>query len=114
MVTQQQIRELALELPEVEEATSWGQPCFKVRGKTFAGLTSREKGAFWVKCDPDERPLLVASRPEVYYLTPHYEASPGYLLVRYQTAEVEDVRERLIDAWLLAAPKRLAAELDAP
>lgn len=114
MVTQQQIRELALELPEVEEATSWGQPCFKVRGKTFAGLTSREKGAFWVKCDPDERPLLVNSRPEVYYLTPHFEASPGYLLVRYQTAEVEDVRERLIDAWLLAAPKRLAAELDAP
>jgi hypothetical protein len=114
LVTQQQIRELALELPEVEEATSWGQPCFKVRGKTFAGLTSREQGAFWVKCDPDERPLLVASRPEVYYLTPHFEASPGYLLVRYRTAEVEDVRERLIDAWLLAAPKRLAAGLDAP
>jgi hypothetical protein len=112
MVTQQQVGELALELPEVEEATSWGQPCFKVRGKTFVGLTSREKGAFWVKCDPDERPLLVASRPQVYYLTPHFEASPGYLLVRYQTAEVEDVRERLIDAWLPAAPKRLAAQFD--
>lgn len=81
----EQVRELALELPE---------------------------GAFWVRCDRDERSLLVASRPDVYYLTPHFEASPGYLLVRYAAAEVDDVRERLLDAWLLVAPKRLAAELD--
>ena len=103
--------ELARELPEVEESTSWGSPALKVRGKTFAGL-SRHQGAMWARCDRDERPLLVASKPDVYRLTPHFEGSPAYLLIWLEHAEEEDVRERLIDAWLLQAPKRLAAHHD--
>ena len=101
---------LARELPEVEEATSWGRPSLTVRGETFAGL-SRHEGAMWARCDPDERPLLVASNSDLYRLTPHFERSPAYLLVWLELAEKEDVRERLIDAWLLKAPKRLAATL---
>ena len=100
--------ELALELPEVETSTSWGRPAFKVRGKAFAGL-SRHEGAVWARCDPDERPLLVASKPDAYRLTPHFERAPAYLLVWLEHADEEDVRERLLDAWLLKAPKRLAA-----
>jgi hypothetical protein len=111
MITWDRVRELALELPEVEEVTSWGQPCFRVRGKQLAGRSGREDGAIWVKCDRDERPMLIESQPDVYYLTPHYEAAPGYLLVRLAAAEEDDVRERLLDAWLLVAPKRLAAQL---
>ena len=113
MTAWEQVRELALELPEVEEATSWHQPCLRVRGKQFAGLSMREAGAMWIKCDPDERPLLIESQPDVYYLTPHYEAAPGYLLVRLDAAGADDLRERLLDAWLLVAPKRLAAQLRA-
>ncbi len=111
MVTWKQVVALARELPEVEESTSWGRPCVKVRGKAFAGL-SRHPGAMWARCDPDERPLLVASNPDVYRLTPHFERSPAYLLVWLELAEEQDVRERLIDAWLIQAPKRLAAQHD--
>ena len=111
MVTWAQVVALARELPEIEEATSWGSPSFKVRGKTFAGL-SRHQGAMWTRCDRDERPLLVASNPELYRLTPHFERSPAYLLIWLEHAEEEDVRERLIDAWLIQAPKRLAAQFD--
>ena len=85
MVSWDDVRALALALPEVEEGTSWGRASFTVRGTTFAGL-SRHEGAMWARCDRDERPLIVDSNPEVY------------------------VRERLIDAWLLKAPKRLAAQ----
>jgi hypothetical protein len=102
--------ELALELPEVEEGTSWGAPCLKVRGKTFAGV-SRHEGAVWTRCDRDERPLLVASDPEAYRLTPHFERSPAYLLIWLEHVREDELRERLLDAWLLAAPKRLAATL---
>lgn len=101
--------ELALELPEVEETTSWNRPAFTVRGQTFAGV-SRHEGAMWARCDRDERPLIVASKPDVYRLTPHFEASPAHLLVWLELADKDDVRERLIDAWLLKAPKRLAAQ----
>lgn len=110
MLSWERVTELARELPEVEEGTSWGSACFKVRGKTFAGLSTRHERAMWARCDPDERPYLVASNPEVYRLTPHYERSPGYLLVWLDLAGEEDVRERLIDAWLAVAPKRLISE----
>jgi hypothetical protein len=30
------VRDLALELPDMEESTSWRTPCVKVRGKWFA------------------------------------------------------------------------------
>jgi hypothetical protein len=110
MVSWERVVELARELPEVEEGTSWGSPCFKVRGKTFAGASTRHERALWARCDPDERPFLVASSPDVYRLTPHYERSPRYLLVWLDVADEEDVRERLIDAWLAVAPKRLVTE----
>ena len=110
MVTWDEVRSLALALPEVDEATSWGRPCFKVRGKTFAGL-SRHEGAMWTRCDSEERPLIVASNPDLYRLTPHFERSPAYLLIWLDSAEPGDVRERLVDAWLLKAPKRLAEAL---
>ena len=113
MVTWERVETLARELPEVDESTSWGSPCFKVRGKTFAGV-SRHEGAIFARCDRDERELLVASDADLYRLTPHFERSPGYLLIWLEHADEEDVRERLLDAWLLAAPKRLAATLEAP
>ena len=109
MVSWDEVRALALALPEVEEGTSWGRASFAVRGKTFAGL-SRHAGAMWARCDREERPLIVDSSPDVYRLTPHFEASPAHLLVWLEYADEDDVRERLIDAWLLKAPKRLAAQ----
>lgn len=108
MVTWERVVELAVELPEVEETTSWGAPSFRVRGKTFAGL-SRHEGAMWTRCDREERPLLVESNPEAYRLTPHFERSPAHLLIWLEHVDEDEVRERLIDAWLIQAPKRLAA-----
>ena len=63
----------------------------------------------WTRCDRDERPLLVASNPDAYRLTPHFEASPAFLLIWLEHIDEDEVRERLIDAWLIQAPKRLAA-----
>jgi len=110
VATWERVAELARELPEVEETTSWGKPSFKVRGKLFAGLSTRHKDAMWTRCDRDERPFLVASNPDAYRLTPHFENSPAYLLIWLEHIKEEEVRERLIDAWLIQAPKRLAAQ----
>jgi hypothetical protein len=111
MVGWNEVRALALELPAVEEGTSWGQPCFRVRSRPFAGLSGREEGALWAKCDPLERPLLLDASLDSLYVTPHYEPG-GYLLVRLSAASAQEVRERLEDAWLLTAPKTLVAALD--
>jgi hypothetical protein len=107
VVTWERFAELARELPEVEERPG-RMSAFTVGGKRFAG-PSRHEGAVWTRCDPEERPLLVASSPERYRLTPHFAAASGFLLIWLEHADEDDLRERLLDAWLLQAPKRLAA-----
>jgi hypothetical protein len=96
---------LARELPETEESTSYGRPALKVRGKFVAALRTNPD-ALVVRCDLDEKPLLLEARPDILFETPHYHGW-GYMLVRLD-ASLEDAREFLTDSWLLAAPKRLA------
>ncbi len=103
-----EVRDLALALPDVEESTSWGYPSLKVRGKWFAGMSPHKEadGALVVRCDPDERPLMLGAQPELFYVTPHYEGADGYVLVRLEAATAEELRERLEDARELAATPR--------
>jgi hypothetical protein len=99
---------VARELPEIEETTSYGRPALKVRGKFVAAMRSNPD-ALVVRCDVDEKPLLLESRPDILFETPHYHGW-GYMLVRLD-ASLDDVREFLTDSWLLAAPKKLAASI---
>jgi hypothetical protein len=78
------VRELALALPDVAESTSWGATSFKVGGRMFACEaihSSAEDGTLMVRIDTNLRAELLASEPDVYYLTPHYAPYPA-LLVR--------------------------------
>jgi hypothetical protein len=113
VLTWERVAELARELPEVEASTSFRSPAMKVRGKVVVGV-SRHEGAVYTRCDREERPLLVESNPDLYRLTPHFERSPGYLLIWLEHATEEEVRERLVDSWLLVAPRRLVAEHESP
>ena len=108
MIGWQDVLELARDLPETEESTSYGRPALKVRGKFVAALRS-DPDAIVVRCDLDEKPLLLEARPDVLFETPHYEGW-AYVLVRLE-ASLDDVREFLTDSWLLAAPKKLAQSI---
>lgn len=108
MLTWEDVLEVARELPEVEETTSYGRPTLKVRGKFVAALRTRPD-AVVVKCDLDEKPFLLEARSDVLFETPHYHGWPA-LLLRLEASK-DDLREFLVDSWLLAAPKRLAAQL---
>lgn len=101
---------LARDLPEFEESTSYGRQALKVRGKMFAALRT-DPDAIVVRCDREEKPLLLDARADILFETPHYHGWP-YMLIRLD-APLEDLREFLTDSWLLAAPKKLARELSA-
>ena len=109
MIDWTQLVALARELPEFEESTSYGRPALKVRGKFFASLRTNPD-AVVVRCDGEEKPFLLEARPDILFETPHYHGWP-YMLIRLD-APLDDVREFLTDSWLLAAPKRLAAQLE--
>ena len=104
------VRELALAFPEVEEDTS-GRTTYRVRGKLFAWMArERDGGGLAVRVDRDEKQLILDSNRDVYFTSPHYNGYPG-VQIRLEAIGREELRERLEDAWLIQAPRRLAAEL---
>ena len=107
MATWDDVRKLALKLPEAEESTNYRKPAFKVAGKTFAWESPHVKGALVLHCDPGELPLMIEANPEMFFTTSHYD---GYamVLVNLEHADKKELSERIEESWLFAAPKKLA------
>jgi hypothetical protein len=102
------VRELALALPEVEASTS-GRVAFSVRGKGFAWeARERDGGGLAVRVEREEKELILDSNPEVYFTSPHYTGFPA-VQIRVEVIERDELEERLEDAWLIQAPKKLAS-----
>jgi hypothetical protein len=103
------VRELALAFPEVEEDVS-GRTTYRVRGKLFAWMArERDGGGLALRVDRDEKQLILDSNPEVYFTSPHYNGYPG-VQIRLEAIDRAELQERLEDAWLIQAPKRLASQ----
>lgn len=96
---------IALELPEVEVGSAYGTPALRVKG-SFMGRLREDGQTFAVRCDMEERPLLIEAHDELF-VTPHYEVWP-MVLVALPEADPGLVQELVEDAWVLKAPKRLA------
>jgi hypothetical protein len=109
MVTFETVQALACALPEVAESTWFRTPAFKVRGRSFLRL--REEGdVLVVRVEPGRQEMLIETQPNVYFITSHYRGTP-YVLVRMATVEEAELRDLIIDAWRLTAPKRLVAAI---
>jgi hypothetical protein len=109
-MTFEQVRALALALPKVADATSYGTPAFKVAGKLIARL-HQDGESLVVKIDPGERAMRMKVDPETFYITDHYLNYP-WILVRIARVDPDDLRDLLEEAWRLTAPARLVSERD--
>ena len=102
MATWQDVTRIAAALPDTEESTSYGHPCFKVKGRSFVNQ-SREDGAVYLPCPDEDARLLIRARPDVYFLTPHYE---GWgVLLRLADADEEELAGALEDAYAFQRDK---------
>jgi hypothetical protein len=107
VATWDDVRRLALALPEAEESTTYRKPAYKVGGRAFAWESPHEHGTLVLRCDPGERPLMIEARPEMFFVVPHYEAHP-MVLVHVEEADGEELADRIEESWLLTAPRKLA------
>lgn len=98
MASWDDVRRIASALPGAEESTSYGRPAFKVRRKTFVNMSPHEEGALVVRCSAEEQSLLVVARPDVYFLTPHYEGF-GAVLLRLATTGEDELAGAIEDAY---------------
>jgi hypothetical protein len=96
------VREIALTMPEVEEVTAYGMPAFKAGKTRFVGEPVKrhdvEPNSIGVPISFEERERLLASRPDVYYVTEHFKPYPG-VLVRLSSVTRAELREILSAAW---------------
>jgi hypothetical protein len=111
LATTDDVRRLALALPETSEKPCYGTPGFYVRKKLFARI--RDDGeTVVVRVDMGDRELLIGAEPDTFFITAHYRDWPS-VLVRLSAIDEDELREVLTDSWLRQAPKRLAATLEA-
>ena len=101
---------LGLNLPEVTESTSWGEPCLKAFGKLWTWWSPSERCPVF-KVDFDERDHLVAFRPETFFVTPHYR---NHRLVLVHAGHFDPVwaEANLRRVWRAQAPKRFLKRWD--
>ena len=104
MATWDDVRRLALALPEAEESTTYKKPAFKVAGKNFAWESPHVRGALALNCDAGELPLMIEARPEMFFTTPHYDGYPT-VLVNLKKIRVQELRELIHESWRIKAPK---------
>lgn len=113
-----QIRTRALALPESDEVTSHGMPCFGIiKGKKFAYVSVDHHGdgrvALLVKISGvDEQAQLIGSDPERYYRPAYF--GDGWIGIRLDLGDTDwaHIDEWLSKSWRAIAPKRLTGLMD--
>jgi hypothetical protein len=111
MVTEDDVRRVALSLPATTEKPSYGTPGFRVKDKLFARI--REEGdvlVVWCE-DVGEKDGLIASEPDKFFTTPHYDGHP-LVLVRFSAIDVDELTELLTESWRLRAPRGVLQAFD--
>lgn len=102
------VRAMALALPMVEEGTSYGTPAFRV-GKRLLARLHQDGESLVLKIDAMEREALLATKPDQFFITSHYEDSPNWILARLAVVDPQELAELLVEAWRRVAPPRIVA-----
>jgi hypothetical protein len=121
VATWDDVRRIALELPETSEEVSRDLRHWRVKDKGFVWERPLRRADLEALGDaaPDgpilgarvehlvAKEALLADDPSVFFTTPHFDGYPA-VLVRLEQIGLEDLREVIVEAWLARAPKRLA------
>jgi hypothetical protein len=120
MASWDDVRRIALTLPEASEETSREARHWRVSDKGFVWerpLRRKEIEALG-RAVPDgpilaarvehlgAKEALLAEDSGVFFTTPHFDGFPA-ILIRLDRIAVEDLEEAVTEAWLARAPERL-------
>jgi hypothetical protein len=117
------VRRIALELPETSERVSRDLRQWRVKDKLFVWERPlRRADLEALGDDAPEGPILgayvehlvakealLADESGVFFTTPHFDGYP-IVLVRLDGISPEDLREVIVEAWLVRAPERLVKD----
>lgn len=101
---------LSLQLPNVTEATSWGNPCLKAHGKLWAWWSPSADAPIF-KMPKEERDFLIETADDTFFTTDHYRPH-NLVLVYPEKLDPEWARNHLTRTWREMAPKRVLKAYD--
>ena len=121
MPTFDDVRRIALALPETAETASRGNAHWRVKDRNFVWERPLRRSDLEALGDaaPDgpilgvrtehlmAKEAMLADDPEVFFTTPHFDGYPA-VLVRLDRITPEDLTEVIVEAWLARAPEKLA------
>ncbi|GJE45196.1 MmcQ/YjbR family DNA-binding protein [Methylobacterium soli] len=105
------VRALALMLPQVIEGAHRGNADFRVGGRIFATLWTEEARAVF-KLTPEHQAVLVEAEPDLFAPVPGAWGRRGWTNLDLPDADEEILRGALLGAWRATAPPALVAAYD--
>jgi hypothetical protein len=111
------LRKLCLALPEAHEVEAWSEPTFRVKNKIFAMYADSDnhhgagRPCVWVKSTHLIQDMLIHEDADRYF-SPPYVGPKGWLGIRLdRRPNWTTITDLVRDAYLLTAPKRIAAKV---
>ncbi len=103
------LRAICLALPEAAEKETWGDPTFRVGNKIFA-MEKQGDGrvSVWCKAPQGSQTVLVGADPERFFVPP-YVGHKGWVGMRLERPDWDEVAALVRRSYRLIAPKRLSA-----
>ena len=112
MVTIEQVRAFAMTLPGTYETLVRDRVKFRVGRYVFVAF-SRDETQMGFGFPKAQRDAIVRSEPRKFLMPSRGDLRYQWLEVRLSEIDEAEMRELVLDAWRMAAPKRVVAQYDA-
>jgi hypothetical protein len=113
VVTLDEVRSVAIQLPRTTEARVRGRVKFRV-GRIVYLAFSRDETVMGFAFPKEWREALVDTEPEKFMLPGASDLRYNWALVRLAAIDATEMRELVLDAWAMVVPKRVAAPYAEP
>jgi hypothetical protein len=102
-VNSDDLRRLALALPEAEEKSHFDKPDFRVRGTIFASLKNPRIAV--VKLTREQQEVMAAAEPEIFSAVAGGWGVKGWTEIYLEFADEPALKSALVSAWRNVVPK---------
>jgi hypothetical protein len=112
MVSLDEVRAFALQLPRTHEAFVHRRVKFRVGQIVYVAL-SRDETIMGFAFPRDEREFLVGSDPDKFLMPRESDMRFNWVEVRLAAIDAREMRELVLDAWRMVVPRKVAAAYEA-
>ncbi len=109
MVTVEDVRRVALDLPGTTEHLIRDRVKFRVKRLVYVAF-SRDETLMGFGFPKEQRLALVESEPQKFLLPPVADMRYNWVDVRMTVLDIEEMTELVTDAWTMVVPKHVARE----